>query len=327
MIEYPIVSQDAAGIVTRTWPARTPEAHNQAWSTITSTPTTLVGYGITDAQPVDADLTAIAMLTTTVFGRGLLTQADAAATRATIGAGTSNFNGAYGSLSGIPSTFTPASHTHGNITNVGAIGSTANLPLITGASGVIQVGSFGTTANTFCQGNDSRLSDARTPTAHVHGNISNGGAIGSTASLIVGTGVSGVLETKSAEDVRSIINLNTGSIGMEVDGHDVVIPLNPVKGHIYIPFACTITGWELISNETTNLEVEIWKDSYANYPPTGADIISGSSNPSITGGIKANSTSLPGWTTALNAGDYVKLAVILNSASTWFTLILKVTRT
>lgn len=93
MIEYPIVSQDAAGIVTRTLPARPPEAHNhsasnitsgafdiariptgstsstvcigndsrlsdartpiahdQAWSTITSTPTTLVGYGITDGQ-------------------------------------------------------------------------------------------------------------------------------------------------------------------------------------------------------------------------------------------------------------------------------------
>jgi hypothetical protein len=30
--------------------ARTPTAHNQAWSTITSTPTTLTGYGITDGQ-------------------------------------------------------------------------------------------------------------------------------------------------------------------------------------------------------------------------------------------------------------------------------------
>jgi hypothetical protein len=185
MIEYPIVSQDAAGIVTRTWPTRPPEAHNQAWSTITSTPTTLVGYGITDAQPVDADLTAIAMLTTTVFGRGLLTQADAEATRATIGAGTSNFNGAYGSLSGIPSTFTPASHIHGNITNAGAIGSTANLPLITGASGVIQVGSFGTTANTFCQGNDSRLSDARTPIAHDQA----WSTITSTPTTLVGYGI------------------------------------------------------------------------------------------------------------------------------------------
>lgn len=60
------------------------------------------------------------------------------------------------------------SHVHGNITNTGAIGSTANLPLITTASGVITVGSFGTGANTFCVGNDSRLSDARTPTAHTH---------------------------------------------------------------------------------------------------------------------------------------------------------------
>jgi hypothetical protein len=32
----------------------------------------------------------------------------------------------------------------------------------------LSAGSFGTTAGTFCQGNDSRLSDARTPTAHTH---------------------------------------------------------------------------------------------------------------------------------------------------------------
>jgi len=60
----------------------------------------------------------------------------------------------------------PTSHAHGNITNAGAIGSTANLPLITTTSGVVTTGSFGTTANTFAQGNDSRLSDSRTPTAH-----------------------------------------------------------------------------------------------------------------------------------------------------------------
>lgn len=79
-----------------------------AFSSITSKPTTLSGYGITDAAT--------------------------------------------------------ATHGHGNITNAGAIGSTANLPIITGASGVLQAGSFGTAANTFCQGNDSRLSDTRAPT-------------------------------------------------------------------------------------------------------------------------------------------------------------------
>ncbi len=44
-----------------------------AWSNVSSTPTTLTGYGITDAQPIDDDLTAIAALTTTARGRSELT--------------------------------------------------------------------------------------------------------------------------------------------------------------------------------------------------------------------------------------------------------------
>jgi hypothetical protein len=54
-------------------------------------------------------------------------------------------------------------HTHtGSEVNVGT---TANLPLKTGTNGVIEAGSFGTAAGTFCEGNDARLSDARTPSS------------------------------------------------------------------------------------------------------------------------------------------------------------------
>jgi hypothetical protein len=56
------------------------------------------------SQPLDSDLTAIAALTTTTFGRALLTQANAAATRATIGAGTSDFDGVFASLTSKPTT-------------------------------------------------------------------------------------------------------------------------------------------------------------------------------------------------------------------------------
>lgn len=62
-------------------------------------------------QPLDPDLTAIAALSTSSFGRSLLTQADASAARTTLGAGTSSFSGVYTDLSSIPSTFTPAAHT------------------------------------------------------------------------------------------------------------------------------------------------------------------------------------------------------------------------
>jgi len=46
-----------------------------------------------------------------------------------------------------------------------SVGSTPNLPIITGPSGVLIASSFGTTENTFCQGNDSRLSNSREWTA------------------------------------------------------------------------------------------------------------------------------------------------------------------
>lgn len=55
---YVSVTTDAYGRVTS-------GSTTQAWSTITGTPTTLAGYNITDAQPLDGDLTAIAALTGT----------------------------------------------------------------------------------------------------------------------------------------------------------------------------------------------------------------------------------------------------------------------
>lgn len=50
-----------------------------------------------------------------------------------------------------------SSHAHGGISNTGAIGTTAGLPIITGTNGVLQAGSFGSTAGTFVQGNDPRI--------------------------------------------------------------------------------------------------------------------------------------------------------------------------
>lgn len=64
-----------------------------------------------------------------------------------------------------------ATHTHGSITNDGKVGSAANLPLITGSGGVVSAGTFGTAANTFCQGDDSRLSNSRAPTGSAGGDL------------------------------------------------------------------------------------------------------------------------------------------------------------
>ena len=73
--------------------------------------------------------------------------------------------------------YADTSHTHGNITNAGAIGTTANLPVITTTSGVLTTGSFGTAANTFAQGNDSRFG---VTTNAITFNTTGGAAAGTT---------------------------------------------------------------------------------------------------------------------------------------------------
>jgi hypothetical protein len=69
---------------------------------------------------------------------------------------------------------TPTSHNHGNLTNDGKVGTTANLPLKTGTNGVVEAGAFGTAAGSFCEGNDARLSDDRDPNLHAASHLPEG---------------------------------------------------------------------------------------------------------------------------------------------------------
>jgi len=54
------------------------------------------------------------------------------------------------------------------------LGTTANLPLRTGSGGVVEAGSFGTSAGSFCEGNDARLSDDRDPNLHAASHLPEG---------------------------------------------------------------------------------------------------------------------------------------------------------
>ena len=52
-----------------------------------------------------------------------------------------------------PTNFTPASHTHGNISNDGKVGTTSGKPLITTTGGTVTAGDFGTSQGQFAEGN------------------------------------------------------------------------------------------------------------------------------------------------------------------------------
>lgn len=103
------------------------------------------------------------------------------------------------------------------------------------------------------------------------------------------------------------------TVGIVIDGGGSAITTG-VKGYLQIPFNATITGWTILADTSGSCVVDVWKDTYANYPPTIADVITASAKPTLTAATKATSTTLTGWTTTITAGDV--LAFNVNSAST-----------
>lgn len=119
----------------------------------------------------------------------------------------------------------------------------------------------------------------------------------------------------------------TGSFAFRIDGAGSVIATGAKSVMFRVPYACTITGWEIVADVSGSIVFDIWKDTYANYPPTNADTITASAKPTVTTAVKATSTTLTGWTTALAAGDYLEIEVESATTITVATLILTITRT
>jgi hypothetical protein len=87
-----------------------------------------------------------------------------------------------------------------------------------------------------------------------------------------------------------------------------------IKGDLEIPFACTIQAARAAADQSGSIVVDIWKDTYANYPPTDADTITASAPVTISTATKSEDTTLTGWTTTITAGDFLRFNV--DSATT-----------
>ncbi len=98
-----------------------------------------------------------------------------------------------------------------------------------------------------------------------------------------------------------------------IDGGGAAITTG-VKGDIEFPYACTITAVRLFADQVGSCVIDLWKDSYANYPPTVGDSITASAKPTLSSAIKSQDTTLTGWTTSITAGDTIR--VNIDSATT-----------
>lgn len=119
------------------------------------------------------------------------------------------------------------------------------------------------------------------------------------------------------------MNQRTSAIEFIIEGGGAAITPG-IKGFIRVPMACTITGASLLADAPGALVVDVWKDSFANYPPSDADSITGPTPPTLHAALKSEITELTGWTTSLAPGDVLGFHVDSATAVTRVTVVLTV---
>ena len=117
----------------------------------------------------------------------------------------------------------------------------------------------------------------------------------------------------------------TGSIGIAIDNVGSVITTG-IKGDTSIPFDCTINSVTMLADVSGTIVIDIWKDTFANYPPTDAESITASAPPTISAATASTDNTLSGWTTSISAGDTLRFNVDSCSSITRCVLVLKVTK-
>lgn len=115
-------------------------------------------------------------------------------------------------------------------------------------------------------------------------------------------------------------------LGWIIDGGGAEITTG-IKGDLGpIPFACTILEVSMLADQSGSIVVDVWKDTYANAPPTDADSITASAPPTISVATKSQDSTLTGWTTAIAAGDVLRFNVDSVTTIERVTIALKVRR-
>jgi hypothetical protein len=294
-------------------------------------------------QPLDSDLTAIAALTTTSYGRALLALADEAALKAAvnleIGTDVQAFDADLSAIAALsPSNDDLIQRKAGAWTNR------------TMAQLIADLAALGTTFQPL----DSDLTAIAALTTTSFGRsllaAADAAALRTLAGAVIGTNVQAwdtdldaiaalgvtndsIIQGKAGVWAkRTIAQLITDlalvhTINFVIDGGGAVISTG-IKGDLVVDFACTVTAWTILGDQTGSIVVDIWRDSYANFPPVVGDSMTGAEKPTISSATKGQDTSLAsgaGW--AIAAGDVLRFNVDSVTSLTRATVALKVTRT
>lgn len=148
---------------------------------------------------------------------------------------------------------------------------------------------------------------------------------GHDVDITLGSAVLSIPAGTTLHDALVTIGTAPTTINIIIGGGGSAITTG-VKGDVELPFAGTITAARLFADQSGSIVIDLWKDTYANYPPVDADSITASAPPTISAATKSEDTTLTGWTTTFAAGDVIRVNVDSAVTITRATLSLSVSR-
>ncbi len=139
------------------------------------------------------------------------------------------------------------------------------------------------------------------------------------------------VDIKKQEIAVKVENANIGYLHKTIDivyiidaGADPITP--GVKGYLAVPFPCSIVQWDIYADQPGSIEIDIVKDTYANFPPSLGNSICGGVRPSLINTQKNRSTDLAVWTTTIASDEILGFRVLSANYVKKITLSLKVIR-
>lgn len=116
----------------------------------------------------------------------------------------------------------------------------------------------------------------------------------------------------------------TSIVAFVIDGGGLEIGTG-FAGSVPIPFNCEIQEVILLADQSGDIVINIFKDTYENYLPTTS--IVASAKPTISSDIKSFDNTLVGWTKTIIAGDIIMFNVDSITTIERCTISLKIVKT
>ncbi|MFA6449308.1 MAG: hypothetical protein WCX65_07575 [bacterium] len=154
------------------------------------------------------------------------------------------------------------------------------------------------------------------------GNLNINDSISVSGSI---TAATGTITAQQFSGNGSALSGLKSSRTIVITGEGLPIATGAKDYYVRWPYAATLNKVSVLSNTLTTTTVDIWKDAYANFPPTNADsIFTPGSEAKLIASRSSETTSF--FNSAIAAGDVLAINIDTNDNATVLTIILESTK-